>query len=170
MDCQHSLKGELEKAIREGRKTLNLEGRRLVRFSADTELLEMEMLNLSYNERTRLPISTGHLRNLTTLNLNHNKLTQFPEDVFMLINLTHLFVNDNQLSTLPASMKNLEKLQELELRNNKLKRVFKYIIDLNNLEKLSVRGNPLPYEEIRSLAVLRALKPQRTVDITGNDN
>ena len=113
LEMQHTSTYELRKAIREGSKALNLEGKRLLRISDKvTELKEVEILNLSHNELAKLPRSTSNLRNLTTLNLNHNKLTQFPEVVITLINLRHLFLNDNQLSTLPANIKNLEKLEE----------------------------------------------------------
>ena len=160
----------LTETIRKDSKALNLEGKRLVMISyAVTELMtEVEILNLSHNELSKLPRSTSNLSNLTKLNLNHNKLTQFPEVVVTLINLTHLFVNDNELSTLPENMKNLENLEELELRNNKMKKVSKYIVDLHRLKKHSVTGNPLTFEEMERLMTLMDLKPQRmSIDIAG---
>jgi len=156
LEMQHTSIDELRKTIREDRKALNLEGRRLLTIpDTVTELTEIRMLNISHNELTRLPVQTSNLTNLTTLNLNHNKLTKFPEAVVNIINLTHLFVNNNQLSSLPGNISSLENLQELELKNNKVKRLCKDIVDLKHLEKLSVKGNPLAFEEIRKLMELQ---------------
>lgn len=86
-------------------------------------LLELRMLNLSYNEIDDFP--QGVLRRwpqLTDLYLSGNTLTSLPsEDFEENSNLRSLFLNVNRFQVLPAELCNVHKLSVLDVGSNSLK-------------------------------------------------
>jgi len=58
--------------------------------------------NCEYAEA--LPRDRDGLVNLTLLNLSFNQLTEVPKEIFKLVNLTELYINDNKLTKVPKEL------------------------------------------------------------------
>ena len=76
------------------------------------------------NRLTTLPPEIGNLVNFQVLDLSYNQLAFFPGEIGNLVNLLVLRVNDNQLTLLPP-VYNLASLQDLDLGNNQLSGLFR---------------------------------------------
>ena len=105
--------------------------------------LELETLNLNFNQLKTLPESIGDLANLVTLNLVSNRLQTLPKSIGGLTNLKTLNLFKNKLETLPDSIGGLTNLKTLNLNFNKLKILPESIGDLANLVKLNLASNRL---------------------------
>ncbi|KAK9368922.1 phosphatase 2C-domain-containing protein [Lipomyces kononenkoae] len=86
-------------------------------------LTELEVLNLSYNYLSEIPVGTlGRLVSLRALYLSGNNLTILPaDDLFRLTNLKIFHVNANNLLTLPAELAEINQLLVLDVGSNSLK-------------------------------------------------
>ena len=85
------------------------------------EILNLQELDLSYNQLKEIPKEIFTLTNLQKLGLSNNQLTEVPKEIFTLTNLQVLNLYNNQLTELPKEIGNLTNLQILYLYNNKLK-------------------------------------------------
>jgi len=65
------------------------------------QIVNLQSLNLFFNQLTTLPGEIFNLTNLQSLNLSFNKLSTLPGEIFNLTNLQKLYLYNNQLSTLP---------------------------------------------------------------------
>lgn len=110
---------------------------------------KMQLLDVSYNEFSKIPKYIdnftclqilrfdnnhldnnkslkllGKLVNLIQLDLSYNLLEDIPEDVFVNLKLLKILnINHNKLTSLPKSLEKLNKLYHLGVMNNKLKKV-----------------------------------------------
>ena len=110
------------------------------------ELQKITKLNLSSKGLTKLPISIGGLKNLSSLSLSGNENLDF-DDAFKklskLKNLSSLSLCWNGLERLPESIGGLKNLSSLNLNSNKLERLPESIGELKNLSSLSLESNEL---------------------------
>ena len=89
-------------------------------------LTNLEKLDLTKNELTKLPKSIGKLIKLKGLKLTRNKLTSLPESIGKLTNLRLLELGCNKLTYLPKSIIKLTQLTRLHLSEDSY--------DINNLD------------------------------------
>jgi len=82
------------------------------------QLINLQVLHLSYNQLTQVPPEIGNLTNLQILHLTGNQLTQVPPEIGNLTNLRQLFLGNNQVTQVPPEIGNLTNLQELSLMYN----------------------------------------------------
>jgi len=106
---------------------LDLSGNRLAVLSDSTAVWEqmaewpnrLIQLDLSNNQLAEAPPFSPRLR-LEVLNLSHNQLTDLPLDLDQLTNLTHLDLSHNRFSGIPPVLSRLHPLLSLDLRGNPL--------------------------------------------------
>jgi len=60
-------------------------------------MVNLQTLDLTYNELHALPVSVCRLTNLYYLNLNNNKIRIIPGSIRRLVNLRYLYLQDNPL-------------------------------------------------------------------------
>jgi leucine-rich repeat protein SHOC2 len=113
-------------------------------------------LNLEGNQLTSLPESMKNLSNLEYLNLGENQLISLPEIFDKFSNLHELYLHENQLTSLPETMSNLTYLTDLCSRDNQLTSLPEKIGNLPFLEWLYLENNQLTSlpESIGNLADL----------------
>ena len=109
-------------------------------------LESLQVLVLGMNQISTLPSEIGNLANLLKLNLDGNQLVSLPTEIGKLAKLLELYLDSNQLASLPAEFGNLENLQELHLGNNHFTSV---PLQIGNLT--SLQGLVLDYNQIMSL-------------------
>ena len=122
-------------------------------------LQNLEILHLYNNILSSLPKNIGYLRNLEWFTLGNNQLTNLPESIGNLKNLRTLSLDDNKLTTLPESFGNLMKLETLWIHNNQLSNLPESFGNLMKLETLWLHNNQLTSlpENIGSLEKLKAI-------------
>ena len=131
-------------------------------FDSLETLLELRILNLSYNEIIDIP--QGCLKrwqNLNELFLSGNELTSLPcEDLEEISCLKVLHINSNKFQVLPAELGKVHKLAVLDVGSNNLKyNVSNWPYDWNwnwnrNLKYLNFSGNKrLDIKQSRSYSV-----------------
>jgi Leucine-rich repeat (LRR) protein len=100
-----------------------------------SKLKHLEILDLSHNNITELPIDFSKLKNLKSLNISSNYLNNcnFLNEEFTA--LKHLNIGSNLFESIPTSVFTLSNLEELKLyKNTKIKN----FTDLRNLKKLKL--------------------------------
>jgi internalin A len=107
------------------------------------ELVQLESLNLSYNQLTQVPETITRLQNLTYLRLSYNQLTEVPESITRLQNLAYLDLSGTQLTQVPESITRLQNLAYLDLSGTQLTQVPESITRLQNLTQLDLESNPI---------------------------
>ena len=118
-------------------------------FDEITMLLELRVLNLSYNELYDVPPrSIKRWQNLAELYLSGNELTSLPSDDLEEVSaLKVLHLNGNKFQVLPAELGKVRKLAVLDVGSNSLKyNVSNWPYDWNwnwnkNLKYLNFSGN-----------------------------
>lgn len=79
----------------------------------------LEELNVSHNSLTgAIQSQIGSLKNLKILNASYNKMTGVPAEIGQLQNLETLDLSYNQLTGLPNELGNLQNLKTLNLAGN----------------------------------------------------
>nr|VZI43682.1 unnamed protein product [Spirometra erinaceieuropaei] len=85
------------------------------------ECPNLQVIDFSCNNLTRVPRGLENASGLLVLNLSENQLTAIPEELFVqCTNLMLLDLSDNQLQTLPAHLRRCSSLQQLILSRNPL--------------------------------------------------
>ncbi|KDN49231.1 hypothetical protein K437DRAFT_283773 [Tilletiaria anomala UBC 951] len=118
-------------------------------FSVLTVFLELEVLNLSFNEIYEVPsTSLACYKRLRELYLSGNSLSSVPaDDLVHMQELRILHLNGNKLQTLPAELGRMRKLASLDVGNNNLKyNIANWTYDWNwnsnpELRYLNLSGN-----------------------------
>jgi small GTP-binding protein len=106
------------------------------------QLTSLQQLDLSSNQLSQVPVELGQLTNLQQLDLNSNQLSQVPVELGQLTNLQVLDLRSNQLSQVPVELGQLTNLQVLDLRSNQLSQVPVELGQLTNLQQLYIDDNP----------------------------
>jgi Leucine-rich repeat (LRR) protein len=106
-------------------------------------LTSLEILDLSNNQLTDLPIELNSLTALLNLDLDHNLFTDVPAVTATLTNLQVLYLGRNTLSALPIQLSGLNHLNELALHNNEFRQVPPVIERLTHLSTLNISVNQI---------------------------
>ncbi len=119
------------------------------------KLSNLTTLNLELNQLTSLPELIGNLSRLTELNLENNQLVSLPESIGNLINLTKLDLGENQLTSLPESIGNLSSLRTVDLGGNQLTSLPESTIDLNQLYSIHLCDTLVDLSILKDLTDLK---------------
>jgi hypothetical protein len=92
-----------------------------------------------------IPSEIGRLVNLQELDLQYNELTSLPSEIEDLVNLQKLFLGSNQIASLPPEIGNMINLRALWINNNELSYIPPEIGELSNLEHLDLSNNHISY-------------------------
>ncbi len=103
----------------------------------------LQVLKLSHNELSDLPLSIGDLVNLELLHLDNNLLSSLPSNLGNLNSLRELIINDNVLDSLPRTLGDMVNLKKLYSQNNQITTLPDNIGSLENLTDLRLQNNQL---------------------------
>lgn len=120
----------------------------------------VKYLNLQNQNFGVLPPEVLEFKNLQVLDVSFNQLTDLPIGLASLNSLTELYINKNSFNTIPDVVYNLQGLKVLNIGNNPIIEIPARISKLTNLEKLVVEGMPVDFkvtEEVGNMASLKSL-------------
>ncbi|QJY36935.1 GTP-binding protein [Vibrio europaeus] len=108
-----------------------------------SNLIDIYMLDLSFNNIVGLPDGITKLSNLSDLRLTGNKLSSLPFDFGELNELVWCYLDDNRLEYLPDSIGKLKIIDRLDLSENKIRELPDSFGNLDSLVELDLRKNKL---------------------------
>jgi len=119
-----------------------------------SELPNLQLLNLSYNDLTVLPAELSELKNLRVLNIYHNRINQSSDlnIIATVASLKELNIGGNDLKQLPESFAKLTNLNNLYIDNSYSEGVAvgetlsdfpAVVLQLSNLKELSLTGQAI---------------------------
>ncbi|XP_035825487.1 protein flightless-1 homolog isoform X3 [Aplysia californica] len=113
-------------------------------------LTALQTLRMRNTQRTLSNFPTGldTLTNLQDVDLSYNNLTRVPEALYKLSSLKRLNLSDNEISELSLMIDVWTKLETLNLSRNKLTALPTSLHKLVSLKKLYLNGNQLDFEGI----------------------
>ncbi|MDA9557107.1 leucine-rich repeat-containing serine/threonine-protein kinase [Vibrio sp.] len=106
------------------------------------KLTKLRIIFASNNQFTHLPEVLGTLPNLEMIGFKANQIRTVNEDSLPKP-LRWLILTDNDIETLPNSLGERPRLQKLALAGNKIKQLPKGIVNLVNLELIRLSANQL---------------------------
>lgn len=124
-------------------ETLYLEECQINDLSAIGAFTNLNWLEITDCELTKLPPEIGKLKNLTYLKLSDTRLKCLPKSIGQLENLGTLDLTGCNLKKLPNTIVDLKNLGVLNLRYNRLRRLPKRIGQLENLGVLILEHNKI---------------------------
>ena len=104
-------------------------------------LKNLEVLDLTANYLTYLPLSLVTLTKLKSLNLSSNGITTLPSVLFHLKSLEFLDLSFNFITSLQEDICSLENLKTLILAYNRIKVLEPQLSNLSNLKHIDIKGN-----------------------------
>jgi hypothetical protein len=142
--------GKAEKIINRTQKwggtNVDLSGLKLTKLPESlTSLVEIESLNLSFNNLSEIPEWLNTLTKLKKIDLHHNKLSNLPIWLSNLHESESLNLSNNLFTSLPPWLGNLEKLQWLTLSNNQIESLPETIQYLSTLVGIDLSYNNLKF-------------------------
>jgi len=102
---------------------------------------KVQVLDLSDQGLTEIPVGIFQLTSLTELHLADNQIEVIPPELGQLISLTQLRLADNQIEVIPAEIGQLNNLTQLGLQGNQIQIIPPEIGQLTHLEVLDLRSN-----------------------------
>lgn len=105
--------------------------------------LNLEVIDLYYNELEVIPEAIGKMKDLKILFLSNNKLYSLPESLGNLTDLEELYLHHNRLSVLPASLSGLKQLEVARVNANYLVDFPRQFLDKPHLRDLDVSDNQI---------------------------
>ncbi|KAG7174435.1 Leucine-rich repeat-containing protein 40-like [Homarus americanus] len=108
-----------------------------------SNLLSLQVLDLSDNCLTSLPSTLGELTCLHRLTLSHNRLEELPAGAYLLPDLRSLQLDHNNLTALSEDLGNLNVLEYLDVSHNSLTEFPLSIGYLQRLTKLNASENQI---------------------------
>ena len=106
-------------------------------------LINLEVINMSYNFIKKIPRGINQLTNLNTFWLYHNEITNIPLKLCQLTKLTSLDLSYNLITKIPDQICQLVNLKLLNLYNNRITNIPNKIYKLTNLEQLYLDYNQI---------------------------
>ncbi|KAK3582011.1 hypothetical protein CHS0354_039677 [Potamilus streckersoni] len=130
------------------------------------KLTSLKRLNLSNNQITELSLLIDTWTSMEVLNLSRNKLTSLPASLHKLASLRKLLVNSNQLDFegIPASIGKLHNLEIFSAANNNLEMIPEGLFRCGKLKKLFLNSNRL----ITLPDIVHLLPELETLDVREN--
>jgi Leucine-rich repeat (LRR) protein len=102
-------------------KNINLSGNKLSQLPHDFgSLLQLESLDLSYNQMNAMPGSISKLKRLKIMNLANNSFTTLNDELAYLDSCTSLNMSENLLQVVPPPVVWMTNLKELLLNRNSI--------------------------------------------------
>jgi Leucine-rich repeat (LRR) protein len=153
---------------------LNLSNNNLSQLPVEIgQLIQLTILVLCRNNITNLLVEIGQLTQLTRLDLSRNNITNLPVEIGQLTQLTRLYLHNNTLIHLPGEIGQLTQLNILTLSSNKLTQLPVEIGQLTQLTKLFVCDNPI--ENLLNPIIQRVIqrienRPNGSTIYTDNQN
>jgi len=130
------------------------------------DIESLEVLDLSFNQFTKIPDWIFNLKNLKKLNLSRNTISELSINSNPDSNLTELDLSHNSLTKVPTGIENLSKLESLDLQSNQIKILnTEELQKISNLKSLSIAINKLIIDQKHSL-----LRTNSKLEITDYDN
>ncbi len=120
------------------------------------DVVEVEILDISHNQISRIPEAIGELRRLRILNVVGNDITELPDTLGGLLSLEELRCLWTPLQTFPRGFSGHPSLRELNLRGTALSEIPADLEPLPELRILDLRNVP----EIHELPTWVARCPQ----------
>eukprot|EP01080_Neovahlkampfia_damariscottae_P010367 gene10367-2896_t len=137
------------------------------------QLINLEELNLRFNNLNQWPSNINKLMKLKKLNLGYNKLKEVSFGFFenlkkneVLINLEELDLSSNYMTQFPTRLTRFTKLKNLQLNNNELKTISNSISNLKLIEDLGISKCSLNEFPISILE----LKNLKKLNLVSNEN
>ena len=135
-------------------KTLSLHGNQLVEFPQSIlKLMNLESLNLCYNNIFQIPENFSQLQNLKYLNFGSNELTEFSTVLLQLVNLETLCLHSNTILKVFILDSKLQNLIKLDLSNNNIDEIHLQLpklqyLDLNNNKIIEIHLQTLKLQKL----------------------
>jgi len=110
-----------------------------------SKLIDLECIDLSFNNFTAFPEQICELTNLRNINLRHNLISEIPESIKKLKKLEILNLNYNRLwfSHIIDYLFSLKRLKVLLLGNNKIYYISNKVSQCSNLEEIYLSNNSI---------------------------
>jgi len=105
-----------------------------------TNLLNLEILDLSFNQIETIPAEIGSLTSLVYLSIESNKITTLPSEMFNLLNLQELSLKYNKITSIPSEIGNLESLNVLLLDHNQITTI---PVEIGKIPKVNLSFNEI---------------------------
>ena len=138
-------------------KRLNASRNNLKNYNASL-LPNLDYLNLSFNQLSKIPDSINSVRTLKELVLSNNKISDICPDIQCLTNIVFLDLSYNQITVLPDAFGTLTSLETLYLNNNLLTTGGCKFGELYSLRMIDLSGNKLKdLPDVTFLASIRKL-------------
>jgi len=107
------------------------------------QLTHLKELILADNQITVIPPEIGQLTHLTFLCLDYNKITVIPQEIGQLTHLEHLYLSYNQITVIPPEIGQLSNLKTLTLYRNQITEIPPEIGLLTNLICIYIGHNKI---------------------------
>lgn len=123
------------------------------------DLIDLRVLDLSYNVDLKLPEEIKSLVNLRELNLGCNLMRKLDKNISELPALRILDVNNNRIVSIPIEISKLSNLEYLDISGNNLNEIPATICELTSLKTLHINrinADDLP-DKFSNLKNLRSL-------------
>lgn len=88
-------------------------------------------------------LAEEYYNNVEIINLSGENLTEIPIKIFKLKRLSHIYLWSNQIISIPTDIKELVNLEIIGLSNNLINTIPSEILLLPKLKKLVICNNPL---------------------------
>jgi internalin A len=135
----------LEKAKSRRARSLNLSSLGLAVLPDSLESIheELEVVDLSHNAISSLPVFFVRLGRLRAISLKNNRLTTLPDSLHLMDSLETLTLSNNLFADLPSSLTWPRQLRQLDLDGNHISSLPESITGVLNLRGLDVSRNRL---------------------------
>ena len=104
-------------------------------------LSQLQVLNVSHNKLSSLPLALYQCKKLTVLDLSFNNCEGFDSALGQLVELTQLLAERNKITTIPSSISSLKQLHTAELQRNCLSSLPMELAGLSKLRCLRLSHN-----------------------------
>lgn len=114
--------------------------------SMDEAILDkncVQILDLSSQKLTEIPLAINQFPHLKELYLNDNEIRELSPELLNCEHLTTLHLNDNLLREIPDEILKLYKLQDIDLGNNLIEELNISIFGLSRIVSLDISKNPI---------------------------
>jgi len=103
----------------------------------------LNVLELTRNQLTTLPLYIGDMLYLQDLYLGFNNFSKVPDCIYRLPNLKRFIIENNKLSDIPAGLTEMQNLEELHLSQNNIEEIPEELYGMRSLKVLKVDNNQI---------------------------
>lgn len=125
----------------------------------------MEILDVSGNTFSRLPLDFGRLKKLRVIMMNgcpNLDIKHIFKSLRLCPNIQYLYINKSKLTVLPREVGDIDSLKVLSITNNEIKTIPIEITKLTQIKEIDISGNAnididLAFETMAGIASLRVV-------------